>query len=412
MGTLILYVIIIPMLSAVDDIHEGSRYRIKDKEKARIFHAICSENSITRKKVFESLEMRPTTVSKAVSELLEDKIIYEGESINPGKKGRPEIGLFPNYNCFTNIAVYVFSKELRGVLINLGEEIISELIVHVNEDADNHNFLAAMNSMIDQLILSNPAGSKMLGIGVSVSGSVNSRELTWLYTSRWPKLKNLSFKELSRRTGLKVSIQRILDTDLKYILLKKKENRNCGTLLVHWGYGIGSAYANEGNVLTSTLGAFGEIGHWQVNTDNPEPCTCGASGCLETEAALWALLPEIEKSFPGTPEDEDEFEEFYGKHKISGLPVVQKAYKYILNTLINLYYVLYPDQILLYGPFFNNELLFSRLSAGLKARIPEISREPLKISRYKYVQQGAIVGSTYPFFRAELSSFLRAKWDK
>lgn len=411
-GFHILYSLSIVMFTTVENIYEGSRYRIKDKEKAQVFHAICSTAAITRKKVFETLEMRPTTVSKAVAELIDDRIIFEGESVNPGKKGRPEIGLFPNYNRFAAIAIYVFSKEIKGVLVNLGEEIISEMTVYVEDEADNDDFLNYLYKLIDSLSSLKPGGSEILGVGISVSGSVNTQNLTWIYTARWPRLKNLSFKPLAERTGLKVSIHRILDTDLKYILLKDPEICSEGALLFHWGYGIGSSYANKGTVLSSTLGSFGEIGHWQVNTDNPKLCTCGATGCLETEAALWALLPEIESSFPNTPEDENEFELFYEKHHIAELPMVQNAFKYVLNTLINLYYVLYPDRIMLYGPFFNNEELFARLSHDLKARIPAIGRENLSIRRFKYIQQGAIVGSTHSYFRTALSKHLRAKWDK
>ena len=399
------------MLSNVENIHRISKYRIKDQEKASIFHYICSQPSTTRKKIATALGIRPTTVSKSVQELITDTLVYEGEVKNPGKQGRPEICLYPNLDKYTAIAIYVVSKEIRAALINLGENILAEETMTISAGADNEILTREISSIIHHLDLKKPSGSEILGVGASLPGMVNLPTKTWIASSRWPLLRNLSFNAIEAEAGHKLSIYKFLDTELEFLLIRNPDYCKGGTLLFHWGYGIGSAYANTGRVLRSTLGIFGEIGHWKVHDPFPRKCTCGLTGCLETKAALWALLPEIREIYPGTPEDENEFRDFLKINRIEQLPVMENAIESIVLALANLCKVFFPDRILIISPFTSSKSILSRLEKGLLNNIHDFAHGTVSLVNLNEGFHGEIYGSTYSLFNNTLRNALIARWD-
>jgi transcriptional regulator of PTS gene len=399
------------MLSNIENIHRISKYRIKDREKASIFQYICSQPSPTRKKTAAYLKIRPTTVSKSVQELIQDNLVYEGEVKNPGKQGRPEISLRPNLDRYTAIAIYVVSLEIKGALINLGEDILAEKTITLTAGADNRVLTREISSLIHHLDEKKPAGSEMLGTGASLPGSVNLPTSTWISSCRWPLLRNLSFDAIEEKSGHKLSVHRFLDTELEFLLIKNPDYRQGGTILFHWGYGIGSAYANMGSVLRSTLGRFGEIGHWKVDDPFPRKCTCGLTGCLETKAALWALLPEIRKTYPDTPEDENEFRDFFHESGLEQLPLMEKAIESIIPALTNLYKIFFPDRILIISPFTSSKSILARLKEGLLNNIPNFARETVSLVNLDEGFQGEIYASTYSLFHNALRNALIAHWE-
>ncbi|MBA7620423.1 hypothetical protein ES703_27772 [subsurface metagenome] len=205
-----------------------------------------------------------------------------------------------------------------------------------------------------------------------------------------------------------VKLSRSLDTELEFLLLKNPEYRQGGTLLFHWGYGIGSAYARQGAVLRSSLGRFGEVGHIQVSLNSSKLCNCGFYGCLETEAALWSLLPEIRETFPEAPEDESEFTGFMHKRDISSLSAISRALGFINLGLANLYKIFYPDRILLLGPFTVSGSVFDGLVRSFSQALPDYARRSVKLKRIDGFQ-GQILGGLYSMFRQALKSFLTVR---
>ncbi len=398
------------MLKNIQNIHESTRCRIKDSEKALIFQHIYEGNAVTRKQLAESLRLRPTTVSNVVQELVSDNLVFEGTGRYPGKKGRPEIRLRTNFNRFTAIAVHVVSRELKGVLVNLGYETLADSSLVVPGDTGNSVLYRSIDNLASSLSRENPSGAELTGISLSLPGTVNLRQKSWISAARWPSLNNLKISKLERSSPADLSLCRFLDAELEYLLSIESGYRQGGTLLFHWGYGIGSAFAINGKVLRSTLGRFGEIGHVPLgNTE--KKCFCGAYGCLETEAALWSLLPELRKYGKDIPEDEHRFADVLNRDGLDTTPVVLKAVDFICLGLTSLYQIFYPDRILVYGPFFRSERIFTTLIEKFRSGLPEYARDSVSIQKVTGELHGTIIGSTYSFFRNALRRYLIARWE-
>lgn len=61
------------------------------------------------------------------------------------------------------------------------------------------------------------------------------------------------------------------------------------------GTGVGGGIILNGEILTGSKGAAGEIGHITVNYDEEDTCNCGKRGCLEQFASATGIVKEAKR---------------------------------------------------------------------------------------------------------------------
>lgn len=66
-------------------------------------------------------------------------------------------------------------------------------------------------------------------------------------------------------------------------------------VMVTLGTGVGGGIIIDGNIISGTNGAGGEIGHIKVNKNETAICGCGKSGCLEQYASANGIVKEAKK---------------------------------------------------------------------------------------------------------------------
>ena len=181
------------IFSCIDKIHEGTRYRIKDLNKAQIYDMICRRSVTSRKELVAETEIRPSTISEMVQQLITDGLVIEKGRRNHGVMGRPEVNLYPNYNRLCAIALYIVSHEMKCELVNGGGIILASESRFLSPETDNISFLKVMHELIDIIALQIPSEGQALGVSITLPGFVNSRTRTWGYAARWPKLHDVVF---------------------------------------------------------------------------------------------------------------------------------------------------------------------------------------------------------------------------
>jgi transcriptional regulator of PTS gene len=384
--------------------------RIKDLEKARIFGEILSSTTTSRTHLARELELRPTTVSNVIKELLDDGLVRESARPSEGKRGRPHLILRPHLNRLSAISVYVVSTAIQGALVNLGDELVSERKRPLPVGADNEQIMQAIQEVVTELSREVPANSELVGVGLSLPGRLNSQRSEWSQTSRWNRLQDLSFEGIEKELGVPVQLFNSMDAELEYLLSAQAYLRRAGVVLVHWGFGVGASYSMEGEVLGGRSGHFAEIGHWRVDLENQRRCACGSVGCVETVSALWSLLPDLRTRFPGAPEDENDFAAFLLDHPIEEDPAIEEAIDSMAVALRNLYRILFPEFIMIHGPFTNKRTLFTKLSRRFYEELGLDQTRRVTLKALKMDNRREILGSCYPFFRSALDQYLIARW--
>ena len=398
---------------AVVDIHDGTRYRMKDLEKAKVFGEICRTPGTTRTSIIRKMGFRPTSVSHDVNELARDGLVLERQENVTRRQGRPEINLYPNKNRFVAIAVYISSRTIKAVLINAFEENLATEDVVLEKTVTNKEFIGKFAAAVAALKKQIPDGSDFLGICLSIPGFMDMEKRRWIFAARWPQLQKLRFEDLEKAVNSPIILSRVLDAGLEYLIARNKELQSTDVILIHWGYGIGAAYANAGNVLSSSIGGVCEFGHWKLFDSESKKCTCGATGCIETEAALWSLVPLLRKDYPEAPEKEELFHDYFKDHvDMASHPAIRDAVNAMSRGIAMLFTTLFPKKVFVYGPL----TLIPEVRKELKDRIvdyiPDFARAYFKIEFLDTAYRGEQYGSTRKIFLEAYRGFLKADQEK
>jgi predicted NBD/HSP70 family sugar kinase len=378
----------------------------RDEHKRRIYDTIRGNPGISRNRIARICGIRPSTVSDLVAQLLLDNLVLERPGYSSQGQGRPEIALFPAKSRFVIVGIHIVSKELKAILIDVSETRLAEATLLLPGDLDNDGFISNVVDVVQYLVEKRPPYAEVIGVTVIVPGLVRFDPRIWIMTSRFPNIRHLSVDRLEKALQMRVVVKRALDAALLYLLRKNPRYSTGGTVLLHWGYGIGAASAYDGQIMESHKGPVLEIGHFCYNTNATRRCVCGLTGCLETEAALWALIPELEKSVGPIPEDEDAFEVTRAVQQFSDTEAFGEAVLSVSRAVANLYVILNPNRFLFIGPFTETIDIIHRIRDHVLSMIIPSSADFFDIEAATVEHGGETVAVSEALFRDRLNEFL------
>ena len=97
--------------------------------------------------------------------------------------------------------------------------------------------------------------------------------------------------ELSRRlNGIPVAVENDANTAALGEMWQGGGKGYNSLILITLGTGIGSGIVIDKKILRGAHGLAGEIGHIQMNPDEPELCNCGGRGCLDQIASATGIV--------------------------------------------------------------------------------------------------------------------------
>lgn len=130
---------------------------------------------------------------------------------------------------------------------------------------------------------------EVVGIGVGVPAPVTNggvvkqtANLNWGY-------KNVK-TELEELTGIRTEVENDANVAALGEMWKGGGKGNKNMVMVTLGTGVGGGIIVNGNILTGTNGAAGEIGHIVINPEEKKRCGCGKTGCLEQYASATGIV--------------------------------------------------------------------------------------------------------------------------
>jgi predicted NBD/HSP70 family sugar kinase len=166
---------------------------------------------------------------------------------------------------------------------NIGDIELFELPLTKNPNAPT-----ALAEKINEIISrSGIAKNKIAGIGIGMPGFVNAVKginYTFLETEGYT---------ISQYISAKVNLPVFIDNDSRLIALAElkfgaaRERKNALVINVGWGVGLGMIL--DGELFRGHDGFAGEFSHIPLFLNN-KLCSCGKSGCLETETSLLIVI--------------------------------------------------------------------------------------------------------------------------
>lgn len=390
------------ILAELENLGSDEALRVRSRQQALVFREICMMANPSRRALVKRLGLRSSTVSAILDELIDSSLVSEVGPQSGNDRGRPRLLLAPQMNSRVAISLYIEHLKLCGGVVNLAEEVLAEQEVAIPKQADGETFLAAFEQLVRTLLDAVPPGAKVLGLAFSPVGAVENAARHWVMCNRWPAIQNVDFTPLEQSLGLPVIVRRNLETILDYEIQTTAELQHAKVVLFHWGYGVGAAYSHFGTVLETERGNFSGIGHTVINPASTKRCQCGALGCLEAEAAIWALLRRFHEIDPGVTEENEAHYEVLSRALFRDIAFMQEAVEAVQVGLRNLCKMLSPDYLLFLSPFAANRTLISTLQRCVQSTFPhELHYEP----EFRVVGgsfRGCLFANVYPLFRREL----------
>ena len=246
----------------------------------------------TRREIQSGTGLSWAAVSTITSELLAQDILVEKE---PTERASGRTPTLLDFNSRKNMSIgaeinaeglTVVLLDIRGNVLDAKEEIL--------EQAEKNATLNQMTRMTEEMLRrNNLQKTQLLGIGVSVQGSVDKQGAVSLYNHYIKDWRDVPLKDLFEDYfGVPV---RVMHDPFCIALAEEWEKeylRNDDFVLIRLGYGIGMSYMHDGRPLQGHEGTAGELGHMVVDADG-EICTCGNRGCLEAYCSIRGIARRI-----------------------------------------------------------------------------------------------------------------------
>lgn len=257
-----------------------------------ILHYIRVNGDSTRREIQAATGLSWATVSTITAELITQGILVEKAMAERVSGRNPNLlGFNPKRNLSIGAEINVEGLtvvllDLRGKVVDAQEEML--------EMAEKNAVLNQLTRMIEEVLRKNNLQrEQLLGIGISVQGSVDKDEAVSLYNHYISGWKDVPLKNLFEDYfGTPV---RVMHDPVCIALAEQRANRkleNEDFVLIRLAYGIGMCYMHNGQPLRGHEGTAGEFGHMVVNSDG-EWCSCGNQGCLEAYCSIRGIARRI-----------------------------------------------------------------------------------------------------------------------
>ncbi len=129
---------------------------------------------------------------------------------------------------------------------------------------------------------------EIAGVGLGIPGPVNEEgEVPAAVNLHWGYVHIVS--QMERLTGLDVKAGNDANVAALGEMWKGGGAGYHNVVLITLGTGVGGGIIVDGQILTGTHGAGGEIGHIHITDSVEENCNCGNRGCLEQVASATGI---------------------------------------------------------------------------------------------------------------------------
>jgi len=226
--------------------------------------------------------------TKFLNELIEDGSVVETGFANSTGGRRAQ-----TYSLKQDLG-YIVCVAMDQLITNIGILDLHNNIIGKVEKIDlplkdNPQSLSQLrNSLVQHINKSEIDKEKLVGIGISMPGFVDVK-------------KGINYMFLPSGNGSIVSyiqeeidIPVLIDNDSSLIGLAElrlgeaRHHKNAMVINIGWGVGLGMIL--DGKLFRGHNGFAGEFSHIPVFKDNQKICSCGKTGCLETETSLLAII--------------------------------------------------------------------------------------------------------------------------
>ena len=324
---------------------EVNHSKIKETNRKKIIKLLLEKNEITKLDISRSLDISITTVSTNITELKKEGIVSDVRSLE-STGGRKAMALKINENCRFALGIALTPRHVKLSLINLKKEVIGDIRIRHNKK-DIESIIAIAKENINK-ILNNKEISidKLLGIGISIPGTVDSEEGI-IKNCYLLGAENYNLKKSFEEFNTTIYIDNEANLSAYYEFLNKKDILS-NLLYVSITDGLGLGIIIDGKIYRGSNNAAGEMGHIKIIIGG-KSCKCGSQGCLESYTSKNVLIEDFNEISNEKLNDIEEFISLFEKGDKTTKEVLERYFNILGIGIANLTMLLDPSSVVLGG---------------------------------------------------------------
>lgn len=268
----------------------------------RVLVALRDGGAASRAQLARRTGLAPPTITAVVRRLLADRVVLDAGPVPPDLAGTPRSGprgtrLALNPDLAFVLGIEVGFRTLRVLVCDAVGDVRATAQERLGLDHTPDEGLPVVGELCAEAL--REAGVEhgdVVAAGVALRGPIDSARQTVTDSGEVGGWAGVSAARIRRVVGAPVRLEN--DATLaalgEHTFGAGRGVRSSLTVKYHSGVGLGIIV--DGTLVTGVHGGAGEIGHVPVDPHGPA-CRCGKRGCLDTVAAVPAILAAAEPRF-------------------------------------------------------------------------------------------------------------------
>lgn len=305
------------------------------------------ERILTKQEIAEKTGISFPTVSSSINHLIRKGLVEEAGTANSTGGRKPVLIKFlPNSRFAFGITIQLGG--IRIIRTNIDMEIIDDFLIPMRRGESEDFLLESISTAISTIIDQNSIpDSKLLGIGIAVSGYVN-RKMISVDVAPSIGLKNISFRRLYDSLKLPIFIENEANAaalaEQRLGIAQGMKN----LIYISITEGVGSGMIIGGQLYMGAHNRAGELGH-QTVVPGGRLCSCGKSGCWEQYVSENILLEEYKEIQNKNDIGLKEFFDDLSEQNEAAVALWQKYISYLVLGLQNIVTIYDPHYVVIGG---------------------------------------------------------------
>ncbi|MCR3760492.1 ROK family transcriptional regulator [Clostridium felsineum] len=365
----------------------------QNSNKGKILNLLYRKRELTKLDISNEIGVSVPTVISNVNELIREGFVEEsGVAISTGGRKPIIVSFLPNSRYA--FGVDINPDKARVILTNLDLDIKYDAEFLINEVRDIDSAMKKISEIIKEALeFTKVDEKKVLGIGFSLQGTVDEKELV-LKSAINIGIKDWNFRKFENLFEFPMFIENEANAaalaELKIGIAKEERN----LVYISVSSGLGTGIVIEGQLYKGKNKRAGEIGHMTI-VPHGKLCRCGRKGCWEMYASQKALLNEFnELSDTKIEKLEDFFKLLDARNEVA-----EKCMENYLDALAtgiqNIVLIFDPHYIVLGGEISGySDVYLDRLKDKIFIKNEFYSREDFKLLPSRLKSNSSILGAS------------------
>lgn len=260
--------------------------------KKKIIRQLYFSNLLSCAELSHKIDKSLSLTTKILNELIAEGTVIE-TGYAPSSGGRRPLMYSLKPDMVYTVAVAMDQFFTRIAIMDMQNRFVKPVEKFELPLADNPAALSILAEKIDTVIRESGLDKgKILGIGIGMPGFVDPQEgvnYTFLHTKG-----ESATGYIAKKTGVPAYIENdssiVALAELKFGVARNKKN----AMVINIGWGVGLGMVLNGELFRGDNGFAGEFSHIPL-FNNGKLCSCGKSGCLETETSLFVIIEKAKQ---------------------------------------------------------------------------------------------------------------------